>query len=86
MRIGFTYDLRDDYLREGYSEEETAEFDAAETIDAIASALTLPGHAVDRIGGVRNLVFWKTCSTALSAGSRKLLRVNICLRFPLQSA
>ena len=64
MRIGFTYDLRDDYLREGYSEEETAEFDAAETIDAIASALTLPGHAVDRIGGVRNLV------NRLSAGDR----------------
>ena len=64
MKIGFTYDLRDDYLREGYSEEETAEFDAAETIDAIASALTSLGHSVDRIGGVRNLV------TRLSAGDR----------------
>ena len=44
MRIGFTYDLRDDYLREGYTEEETAEFDAAETIDAIEAALTSLGH------------------------------------------
>ena len=27
MHIGLTYDLRDDYLAEGYGEEETAEFD-----------------------------------------------------------
>jgi len=64
VRIGFTYDLRDDYLREGYSEEETAEFDAAETIDAIASVLTSLGHSVDRIGGVRSL------ANRLSAGDR----------------
>jgi len=64
MKIGFTYDLRDDYLREGYSEEETAEFDAAETIDAIASALMSLGHSVDRIGGIRNL------ANRLSAGDR----------------
>ena len=64
MKIGFTYDLRDDYLREGYSEEETAEFDAAETIDAIALALTSLGHSVDRIGGIRNL------ANRLSAGDR----------------
>ena len=41
--IGFTYDLRDDYLREGCTEEETAEFDAAETIDAIASGADVAG-------------------------------------------
>jgi D-alanine-D-alanine ligase len=64
MKIGFTYDLRDDYLREGYSEEETAEFDAAETIDAITSALTSLGHSVDRIGSIRNL------ANRLSAGDR----------------
>ena len=33
MRVGLTYDLRDDYLALGYSAEETAEFDRAETID-----------------------------------------------------
>ena len=27
MRIGLTYDLRQDYLAAGHSEEETAEFD-----------------------------------------------------------
>ena len=55
MRIGFTYDLRDDYLREGYTAEETAEFDAVETIDAIDAALVSLGHSVDRIGGVTSL-------------------------------
>jgi D-alanine-D-alanine ligase len=55
VRIGFTYDLRDDYLREGYGAEACAEFDEAVTIDAIATTLTALGHTVDRIGGVRNL-------------------------------
>jgi len=35
MIIGMTYDLRDDYLAEGYGEEETAEFDRLSTIEAI---------------------------------------------------
>ena len=64
MRIGFTYDLRDDYLREGYSAEETAEFDAIETIVALENALVSLGHTVDRIGGVKNL------TTRLTAGDR----------------
>ena len=64
MRIGFTYDLRDDYLREGYSTEECAEFDEAVTIDAIETALVSLGHTVDRIGGVKHL------SRRLVAGDR----------------
>ena len=64
MRIGFTYDLRDDYLRQGYSEEDTAEFDAAETIDAIELALKSLGHTVDRIGGIKPL------AARLAAGDR----------------
>jgi D-alanine-D-alanine ligase len=55
VRIGFTYDLRDDYLRQGYTEEEAAEFDDAVTIDAIEAALTSLGHVVDRIGGIKRL-------------------------------
>ena len=35
MLIGFTYDLRKDYLAKGYSEEDVAEFDSEGTIDAI---------------------------------------------------
>lgn len=50
-----TYDLRDDYLAEGYGEEETAEFDRPETIDAIELALNDLGFETDRIGHVRLL-------------------------------
>ncbi len=64
MRLGFTYDLRDDYLREGYSAEEAAEFDELETIEAIDAALASLGHIVDRIGGVKKL------SARLAAGDR----------------
>jgi D-alanine-D-alanine ligase len=64
VRIGFTYDLRDDYLRQGYTAEECAEFDDKETIDAIAAALVSLGHTVDHIGGVKNLV------ARLAAGDR----------------
>ncbi|HVX80021.1 MAG TPA: D-alanine--D-alanine ligase [Hypericibacter adhaerens] len=72
MRIGLTYDLRDDYLREGFSEEEAGEFDAPETIDAIEDAIRAHGHTVERIGGIRALV------PALAAGLRWPLVFNIC--------
>jgi D-alanine-D-alanine ligase len=55
MRVGITYDLRLDYLAEGYGEEETAEFDQPGTIDAVEGALQLLGYETDRIGHVRNL-------------------------------
>lgn len=56
MRIGITFDLREDYAREGYGEEETAEFDHVDTILAIEAALHSLGHVTDRIGQVRVLV------------------------------
>jgi D-alanine-D-alanine ligase len=56
MIIGITYDLREDYLREGYSDEETAEFDCIDTIEAIANALHLLGHSTDRVGSAHALV------------------------------
>jgi D-alanine-D-alanine ligase len=71
MRIGFTYDLRADYLAEGYGMEETAEFDSAATIDAIAAALATLGHEIDRIGNVRHL------ARRLVAGERWDLVFNI---------
>ena len=55
LKIGVTYDLRDDYLAEGYGEEETAEFDRPETIDAIERALNDLGFETDRIGHIRLL-------------------------------
>jgi D-alanine-D-alanine ligase len=71
MRVGFTYDLRSDYLAEGYGMEETAEFDSAATIDAIAAALESLGYAVDRIGNIRHL------AKRLIAGDRWELVFNI---------
>lgn len=56
MTIGMTYDLREEYLAEGYSEEETAEFDRPDTIDGIEDALRALGHDTVRIGHCRNLV------------------------------
>ncbi len=56
MKIGLCYDLRDDYLEEGFGEEETAEFDRPDTIKAIESAIKNHGHEPVRIGHVRSLV------------------------------
>ncbi len=56
MKIGLTYDLRDDYLAEGYSEEETAEFDRPATIEGIEAALLELGYQTDRIGNAKRLV------------------------------
>ncbi len=72
MRIGVTYDLRSDYRAMGYGEEETAEFDAEETIAAICGALTALGHVPERIGGVRALTH------KLAAGARWDAVFNIC--------
>ena len=71
MRVGITYDLRAEYLSQGYGEEETAEFDSIETIDAIDAALCGLGHETDRIGNVRNL------TKRLAAGERWDLVFNI---------
>lgn len=56
MRIGLTYDLRQDYLDMGYGEEETAEFDKESTIEGIEGALQALGHKTERIGHVKKLV------------------------------
>lgn len=55
MQIGLTYDLRQDYLDEGFGEEETAEFDRPDTIDAIEHALQELGFETDRIGNIQSL-------------------------------
>ncbi len=56
MRIGLTYDLRDDYLKLGFDEQQVAEFDRADTIVAIEKALRAMGHKPDRIGHVQHLL------------------------------
>ena len=55
MRVGLTYDLRSEYLALGYSEDETAEFDRDETIEAIEASLRRLGHTTDRIGNALRL-------------------------------
>ena len=72
MKIGLTYDLRDEYLAAGYDEEATAEFDRADTIDSIENAIRSLGHETDRIGHIRQLV------TRLATGDRWDLVFNIC--------
>ncbi len=72
LRVGITYDLRDAWLAAGYSELDTAEFDRADTIDAIAHALETLGYAVDRIGHVQQL------AAQLVAGDRWDIVFNIC--------
>ena len=71
LRVGMTYDLRTDYLEEGYSEEQTAEFDQPATIDAIEETLGSLGYRTDRIGHVRAL------AKRLVAGDRWDLVFNI---------
>ena len=71
VKIGITYDLRDDYIAEGYTEEETAEFDHPRTIAAIEETLRDLGYETDRIGHLRAL------TRRLVAGDRWDLVFNI---------
>ncbi|HPC04790.1 MAG TPA: hypothetical protein PKY58_12445 [Syntrophales bacterium] len=56
MRIGLTYDLKSDYVALGMSDEDAAEFDREDTIEAIEGSLRELGHETDRIGHVKSLV------------------------------
>jgi D-alanine-D-alanine ligase len=67
-----TYDLREDYLAAGFGEEETAEFDKPDTIDAINNALQNLGHQTVCIGNVKSLM------QRLVDGERWDLVFNIC--------
>jgi len=71
MRVGITYDLRNDYLDQGFTEEETAEFDHIDTIDAIDGSLRELGYETARIGNVRQL------ASRLVAGERWDMVFNI---------
>jgi len=71
VKIGSTYDLRDAYIAEGYTEEETAEFDHPRTIAAIEETLRDLGYETDRIGHLRAL------TRRLVAGDRWDLVFNI---------
>lgn len=64
MQLGFVYDLRDEYLALGFTQEQVVEFDTPATIDAIASGLEHLGHTVDHVGHGRKL------AARLTAGQR----------------
>ena len=71
MLIGLTFDLKSAYLGEGYSAEETAEFDRDSTIEGLEETLKSLGFETDRIGHLRQLV------TRLAGGDRWDLVFNI---------
>jgi len=71
VKIGIAYDLREDYLAQGYAEEETAEFDRLDTIEAIEATLQDLGFETDRIGNIRKL------AARLVAGDRWDMVFNI---------
>jgi len=71
MKVGITYDLRQDYLAQGFTEEETAEFDRIDTIETIDQVLQDLGFKTDRIGNIVNL------TTRLAKGERWDLVFNI---------
>lgn len=72
MKIGLTYDLRSEYLKMGFSEEETAEFDQEGTIDAIENTLNNLNYQTERIGHLKQLV------SSLANGEKWDLVFNIC--------
>ena len=55
MRIGLTYDLSSEYRASGYSEQDTAEFDGEDTVEAIEGTLQRLGFGTERVGNVRQL-------------------------------
>lgn len=71
LRVGLTYDLASEHLAHGASEEDVAEFDRDETIEALCAALGRMGHLPERIGGIRSL------TQHLAAGARWDLVFNI---------
>lgn len=70
-RIGLVYDLRTDYLAEGWSEADVAEFDSESTIAALEATIASLGYAVERIGNGRAF------ARRLVAGERWDLVFNI---------
>ncbi len=75
MIVALTYDLREDYLAMGFSEEDAAEFDTIETIEGIEDALHKLGHQTERIGHLKSLM------AALLNGRRWDIVFNICEGF-----
>ncbi len=72
LSIGLCYDLKDDYLKAGFSPEDVLEFDSEETVAGLEAAISGLGHTVERIGRGREL------ARRLVGGERWGLVFNIC--------
>jgi D-alanine-D-alanine ligase len=72
MKVGLTYDLREDYLKQGFTHEEAAEFDSPETIEGIENAIRKAGFETERIGNVKDL-----CRSLVKGNSWDIV-FNIC--------
>lgn len=72
MKIGLTYDLKEDYLRLGYSKEDVAEFDTEETISGIENSLKELDYKIERIGRFHEL------NKKVVSGKRWDMVFNIC--------
>jgi D-alanine-D-alanine ligase len=53
--LGLVYDLRDDYLAEGFTKDQVAEFDTEDTVARLAAAIGELGYDVHRVGNGRAL-------------------------------
>ena len=71
LRIGLTYDLRADYEGQGFRDDDLAEFDRPDTIEALAGALVELGHTPVQVGNLGKLL------AALQRGERWDLVFNI---------
>jgi len=72
LKVGLTFDLKEDYLKLGYSGDEVAEFDSLETIDYLDNTISSLGFEVIRIGNIFNL------TNFLNSGDRCDIVFNIC--------
>ncbi len=72
IKVGLTYDLKSEYLKLGFSDEEAGEFDREDTIEAIENALLENGYQTERIGHAKQLM------QQLLAGQRWDIVFNIC--------
>jgi len=72
MKIGLTFDLKTEYLKMGFSDEQAGEFDREDTIDAIENTLIELGYQTERIGHAKQLM------NLLLEGKRWDLVFNIC--------
>ena len=69
--IGLVYDLRSEYLAQGYAEDDVAEFDSDATIDELEKTIQQCGYRTERIG------HGKTLMARLAVGDRWDMVFNV---------